>query len=262
MKIFNRISLQTPESVELNFNLAGIGNRTYALIIDYIIWSLILLLVLLFGIFLSFQFLDIWSNLGGDPEKLSLWILSIQLLIFFTIYVGYFVIFETIWQGQTPGKRYVKIRVIRDDGRPIRLEQATLRALFRPVDDILFLGVLLIVFSKKEKRLGDWVAGTIVIQEPEAITDIVSTSETAKDLANYLLQETNISELLPEDFAVIQDYLQRSKSMTKQVKIELSKKLATEIIAIIGLKQTLENVSAKEFLEAVYIAYQQTSENY
>ncbi|MDJ0555229.1 MAG: RDD family protein [Microcoleaceae cyanobacterium MO_207.B10] len=259
MKFFNKISLQTPESVELDFNLAGIGNRAYALIIDYIIWSLILIFVLIVGIFLSWQFVDIWSSFGGDSDKISLWIFSIQLLILFAIYVGYFVICETIWQGQTPGKRYVKIRVIRDDGRPIRLQQATLRALFRPVDDTLFIGMLLIVFSKKEKRLGDWVAGTIVIQEPKAVADIISTSETAKDLANYLLQEANISELLPEDFAVIRDYIQRSKSMTKQAKIELGEKLASEIKAIIGLKQTPEKVSAREFLEAVYIAYQQQS---
>ncbi|NES69779.1 MAG: RDD family protein, partial [Okeania sp. SIO2D1] len=133
MKFFNQISLQTPESVELDFNLAGVGNRAYALLIDYIIWSLILLFVLIFGIFFSIQLLDIWKTFGSDDEQASLWIISIQLLILFVIYVGYFVIFETIWQGQTPGKRYVKIRVICDDGRPVRLQQTTLRALFRPV---------------------------------------------------------------------------------------------------------------------------------
>ena len=74
MKIFNKISLQTPESVELNFDLAGIGNRTYALIIDYIIWSLILLLVLIFGIFLYFQFVDM--------DEFSLWIISYLCWIF------------------------------------------------------------------------------------------------------------------------------------------------------------------------------------
>ncbi|MEB3340399.1 RDD family protein [Okeania sp.] len=261
MKIFNQISIKTPESVELDFKLAGIGNRTYALIIDYVIWSLTLFLVLIFGVFLYFQFGDIWDNFGLDRDQVSLWIFSIQLLIFFIIYVGYFVFFETIWQGQTPGKRYVKIRVIRDDGRQIRLQQATIRALFRPVDDTFFIGMLLIIFSKKEKRLGDLVAGTIVIQETKVIADIVSTSETAKKLANSLLQEANISELLPEDFAVIKDYLQRSKLMTKQANIELSKKLASEIQAIISLTQIPEKVSATEFLEAVYIAYQQKSEN-
>lgn len=257
MNFFNRISLQTPESVELDFNLAGVGNRAYALLIDYIIWSLILLFVLIFGIFFSVQLLDIWSYFGGNSESIGLWIFSIQLLILFVIYVGYFVIFETIWQGQTPGKRYVKIRVIRDDGRPIRLQQATLRALFRPVDDILFIGMLLIVFNKKEKRLGDWVAGTIVIEEAKAVADIISTSETAQKLAKYLLEEADMSQLLPEDFAVIRNYLQRSKSMTKQAKIELSKKLATEIKQIIRLTETPEKVTAREFLEAVYLAYEE-----
>lgn len=259
MKFFNRISLSTPESVELDFKLAGIGNRAYALLIDYIIWSLILLFVLIFGIFFSLQLVDIWNYFGGDDKSIKLWIFSIQLLILFVIYVGYFVLFETLWQGQTPGKRYVKIRVIRDDGRPVRLQQATLRALLRPVDDTLFIGMLLIVFSKKEKRLGDWVAGTMVVQEEKAIADRISTSETAQNLANYLLQEAEIYQLLPEDFAVIRDYLKRSKSMTKQAKIELSKKLANEVKEIIALAKTPEKVSATEFLEAVYLAYQQQS---
>ncbi|NER05610.1 MAG: RDD family protein, partial [Okeania sp. SIO3C4] len=100
-------------------------------------------------------------------------------------------------------------------------------------------------------------SGTIVIQEVKEVADIISTSETAKKLANYLLEEADISQILPEDFAVIREYLQRSKLMTKQAKIELSKKLATQIKEIIGLTQTPQKVSATEFLEAVYLAYQQ-----
>ena len=79
--------------------------------------------------------------------------------------MGYFVLCETLWQGETPGKRFVKIRVIQDNGRPITLQQATLRALFRPVDDLFFLGLLFVILGKREKRIGDWLAGTLIIQE-------------------------------------------------------------------------------------------------
>jgi uncharacterized RDD family membrane protein YckC len=124
MRFFNRITIQTPESVELEFTLAGIGNRAYALLIDYIIWGLTLLVFLYIAIFIFFQ-LSLFQNLR---DSLGLWYTSIQLLIIFTIFVGYFVCFETLWQGQTPGKRFVKIRVICDDGRAIGLQQATMRS--------------------------------------------------------------------------------------------------------------------------------------
>lgn len=90
---FNRVTLQTPESVELEFTLAGIGNRTYALLLDYIVLGLVLIGFLITWTFLSFQLLDVIDNLLGGNDKLGLWLFAIQLLITFFIYVGYFVFF-------------------------------------------------------------------------------------------------------------------------------------------------------------------------
>ena len=100
MGIFNRINLETPESVELEFTLAGIGNRAYALLIDYLVLGGISILSLIIFLFLVYQVNT--YNLSDDLNK---WLLAIELLVFFAIYVGYFVLFETIWQGQTPGKK-------------------------------------------------------------------------------------------------------------------------------------------------------------
>ena len=209
MRLFNRFSLHTPESVELEFALAGIGNRAYALVIDYIIFGLILILFLLGSLIFNSVLIEIVTNLVGSTDRLELWSIAIQSLIAFFIYVGYFVFFETVWSGQTPGKRYVKIRVIRDDGRPVRLQQSTLRALLRPFDELFFIGVFLIVFNQREKRLGDLVAGTLVIQEeqPRKIVAL-KVSKSTQSLIDSLLTEADISRLLPEDFAVIQEYLQ------------------------------------------------------
>lgn len=259
MRFFNRITLQTPESVELEFTLAGIGNRAYALFIDYLIWSAILLGVLIIWLIASVQLTGIVETIVGSTGPLWLWLIAIYALVTFCIYVGYFVFFETVWQGQTPGKRRVKIRVIRDDGRPIGLQQATLRALLRPIDDFLFLGAFLIILNKREKRLGDWLAGTLVIQEERPVTSAnFLVSEQAKTLAIQLQSEADLSRLLPEDFAVIRDYLQRSEAMTPQAKSELSRQLAHQVKAMIALEET-PKVTAHQFLEAVYIAYQQQS---
>ena len=196
MPFFNKVALQTPESVELDFTLAGIGNRAYALIIDDLILGLILIVVLiiwaLFAYFL-YEVINIDNWVPGDT--IGLWLLAIQLLIMFSIYVGYFTFFETLWQGQTPGKRIVKIRVIREDGRPVRLPQATLRALLRPLDDVLFLGMFLIILNKSEKRLGDWLAGTLVIQEEQNLpAKKLIISPEAEILAQNLLENSAIAD--------------------------------------------------------------------
>jgi uncharacterized RDD family membrane protein YckC len=259
MRFFNRVTLQTPESVELEFTLAGIGNRAYALLLDYTALGLILLGITIAWSILSIQLVDVIQDFTGSNNRLELWLLAIYFLIVFFIYVGYFVFFEALWQGQTPGKRYVKIRVIRDDGRPVSLQQSTLRAMLRPVDDIFFIGVFLIALTKREKRLGDWLAGTLVIQEEQATASAAfPISEKAQPLAEQLQVEAELSRLLPEDFAVIREYLQRSGAMTPEARADLSRQLAHQVKEVIALEK-IPKVTAHIFLEAVYLAYQQQS---
>ena len=262
MRFFNRVTLQTPESVELEFILAGIGNRAYALLIDYLVWGLLLLGFFISWATFSSQLLEAIEKLVGTNRQLELWLVAIQLLISFFIYVGYFVVFETLWQGQTPGKRFVKIRVICDDGKPVRLQQSTLRSLLRPVDDFFFLGVFFIVLGKREKRLGDMVAGTLVIQEEQAVaSSSFPVSQEAETLATQLLIDADFSGMLPEDFAVIREYLQRRAAMIPAARAELSRQLAHQSKDVIALENVPKGVTANQFLEAVYLAYQRQSSN-
>ena len=260
MRFFNRVTLQTPESVELEFTLAGIGNRAYALLIDYLVWGLLLIGFFITWAIFSSQLLEFLENLVGTNRQLELWLIAIQLLITFFIYVGYFVVFETLWQGQTPGKRFTKIRVICDDGKPIRLQQSTLRSLLRPIDDIFFLGVFFIVLGKREKRLGDLVAGTLVIQEEQPVSSSnFPVSKEAEALATQLLMDADFSGMLPEDFAVIREYLQRRAAMIPAARAELSRQLAHQSKDVIALEKVPKGVTANQFLEAVYLAYQRQS---
>jgi len=254
MKFFNQVKLSTPESVELEFTLAGIGNRAYALIIDYLIWGVILLVVFFTWAVLSTQIPEDISGLIS--VRIAPWIFAVTLLVVFFIYVGYFVVFETLWQGQTPGKRFVKIRVIQDSGKPIGIQQATLRALLRPIDDTLSLGALFIIFNAKEKRIGDFVAGTIVVQEERRSHKFV-VSDQAQAVANQLLEDANIAALLPDDFGVIREYLYRRKEMELSAKLELSRKLGRQLKELIELDEMPMGVGSDLFLEAVYLAYQQ-----
>lgn len=257
MRFLNQINLQTPESVELEFTLAGIGNRSLALIIDYLICGLTILFIWVIGGFLYFQLL---SNLTVDglSDRLAQWLWAILSIASFGIYVGYFVIWETLWRGQTPGKKWTKIRVIRDNGKPERLPQAILRALLRPVDDLFFIGVFLIIFLSQEKRIGDLVAGTIVVQEESGKLAEVDISPEAEDLAVQLQTEAEIANLEPEDFATIRDFLQRRKNIMLQYQHQLSRKLAQQVKEIILLDEIPEGYSNSQFLEATYFAYQQS----
>ncbi|NER81594.1 MAG: RDD family protein [Leptolyngbya sp. SIO1D8] len=258
MNFFKTITIRTPESVELEFTLAGIGNRALALMIDYLLLFTLLALVSLIASFLSEQIVNLSVLLGGGTEELELWLIAILLLAVAAIYGGYFVGFEVWWQGQTPGKRFTKIRVIKDTGKPEGVFQATLRALIRPVDDILFLGLLCILFSKQEKRIGDWLAGTLVIQAERAVNKtILEVSEASQTLAMQLIEQSSIGNLLPDDFAIIREYLQRRTILTRQARQELSVKLARQVREIVELeKLPQEQMPADPFLEAVYWAYQ------
>ncbi|MDF5709934.1 MAG: RDD family protein [Nostoc sp. S4] len=258
MRFFNRITFQTPESVELEFTLAGIGNRALALLIDYIVLGVTLSVFFLTWAFFSTQLSNFLKGLITNTQNIGLWLLAIVFFIAFAIYIGYFVFFETLWFGQTPGKRIAKIRVVRDDGRLIGLQQATLRALLRPFDETLFIGAFLIMLGSQEKRLGDLAAGTIVIQaEPNTGSTTFTISDQAKILHNELLQNANLSQLLPDDFAVIREYLQRRSAMSLKARASLSLKLAEQVKSIINLEQLPSTVTPDIFLEAIYLVYQQ-----
>jgi uncharacterized RDD family membrane protein YckC len=257
LRFFNEIRLRTPESVELEFPLSGIGSRAFALFVDYTVLSLAIAVVLLIWGIISYQLTQYFP----DSEGLGSWLIAIPFLLCFAIFVGYFVFFETLWQGQTPGKRLAQIRVIRDDGRPMSLPQATLRALLRIFDDLSFfvVGFLMIVIGKQEKRIGDWVAGTVVIQEHRSQSGKIQLFDQAKaqEVAGFLVDEQEISDLLPDDFAIVREYLRRRNKLSSQARETVSLKLAEQVKHRLALEGLPFNMSANTFLEGVYLAYQQ-----
>lgn len=261
MHIFNRITHQTPESVEIEFTLAGIGSRAWALLIDYHVVAAILVLFLSIWLAISNVIIDAWTRVFGT-DNIELWFLAIAILAIFAINTGYFVFFETLWQGQTPGKRLAKVRVVQDDGKLIGLQQAALRAILRSIDDTFFIGALLIMLTNKEKRLGDLVAGTIVVQTETAHATTINLDSAAQETANELLQTpADFYQLLPDDFATLRDYLQRREKMTLEAREQISLNLAKQVKAIIGLEKLPTPLKSDLFLEAAYLAYQQQSGN-
>jgi len=154
------ITIVTPESVELTFELAGIGSRFVAMLVDTLLQLLATLVVVVPLIIFA---------PGGMPgiEAVAPWVLAIVVLFLFALWSGYFLYFEAARNGQTPGKKAVGIRVIRDTGHPVDFRAAVLRNVMRFVDmlpGVYAVGFISVFASSQYRRLGDYVAGTLVVK--------------------------------------------------------------------------------------------------
>lgn len=159
--------IETPERVPLHFALASIGNRFLACAIDHAIQLLAILLMVL-----AFLVMANYSSFGEQLTSAPKWVLAVLILIVFLIVSSYFAFFEWIWNGQTPGKRLLKLRVIREDGRPVTFWEAAVRNLLRSFDmmpaPFYSIGLISVFISLSDQRVGDMVAGTVVVREREA----------------------------------------------------------------------------------------------
>lgn len=159
--------IETPERVPLHFALASIGNRFLACAIDHTIQWLALGLIFLVGMVLSN--ISVFQSLFESAPK---WVRAVMLILLFLTFASYFAFFEWLWSGQTPGKRWMKLRVIREDGRPITFWEASVRNFLRVLDmfppPFYSIGLISVFSTSRDQRVGDMVAGTVVVREREA----------------------------------------------------------------------------------------------
>jgi uncharacterized RDD family membrane protein YckC len=161
MTLDRDLRISTAEHVGISYEVAGIGNRVLAAFIDLLIIATIVL-----G--LSFIVLRAVVPALRVPPSVAL---SVAALIIVGLYLllpfAYWVVLETFWNGQTLGKRMVGIRVLRDDGAPVGFFAIATRALLRILDLVpvlLPVDIVLMVATRKGQRLGDLVAGTVVVK--------------------------------------------------------------------------------------------------
>ncbi|MDQ2936570.1 MAG: RDD family protein [Acidobacteriota bacterium] len=159
--------IETPERVPLHFGLASIGNRFLACAIDHALQVLTIILMII-----AFTLLANYSSVGEQLSNAPKWVKALLIVIIFLIISSYFAFFEWIWNGQTPGKRWLKLRVIREDGRPVTFWEAAVRNLLRTLDmmpaPFYSVGLISVFLSSADQRVGDMIAGTVVVREREA----------------------------------------------------------------------------------------------
>lgn len=212
-----KLTIDTPEHIALEFPLASAGSRFLSIAIDTLI-QFASLLVLGLGATLLFTILS--------PAS-STWVMAVLILLGFLLYYGYFAAFEALWNGQTPGKRAIRLRVISTSGRPITVYDSLLRNLVRIVDQIpgfYAIGLLSLFFTERNQRLGDLAADTVVVAERP-----IARGDVAPLASKPTVARRGAARLSAEDLVMIERFLSRRNDVPDRVRATTAKAIADRV---------------------------------
>ena len=231
--------LATPDSVELEFRLAGPGSRFLALFLDGLISIVLYGAILVAAIALG-------AFAGNEPVSTAATVLlSVGL---FVVRWGYFLFFEIRFRGQTPGKRVLGIRVVREGGLPLGVSHSLIRNLLRFVDGFpqpfCVVGAASVLATRKGQRLGDLAAGTIVIRERfrPARERAAGTEQSAGWVSRIEQGRSRTAVLLPRgqvtiaQVALIEEYFRRSGELGPAQRGALSWRIALPLLLLFDRK--------------------------
>lgn len=264
----DQLTIDTPEQVAIRFPVAGIGSRFLALLADSLIQAIAYAILILLVVLVVSGMPHV-ANAPAPGATAEKWFIAALIVFHFLLYWGYFTLFEAFWNGQTPGKRFCKLRVIRDSGRQITLFESMTRNLIRGVDwlpGIYAVGVVAMLCNKRNKRLGDLAAGTLVVHEraPEAPIWGGSGSRTftaaifAPDPVapppimpvSVDLPADAVARLTPDDLNVIDHFFARAIDIDMSRREILAERLARQMTARMGIALP-EGVSPERVLESI-----------
>jgi uncharacterized RDD family membrane protein YckC len=235
--------LETPEGVAVTLELAGLGPRAFAWLID----AFLIFLCWMMGFFVY----SLWGDLLRRWQALSaLGQLVVVVAVLLTGW-GWDVAWELLWDGRTPGKRAMGLRVVRTDGSPVGLAESLARNLLRVVE--LPTGyapaILAVALGARRQRLGDLVAGTLVIRERRF--DLSRYGPGRADLARFgALRGRAAGVLAPDEFERLLDYLRRRPELDPVHRARLAERLASTFARRAGVAPP-EPAEAEPFLEAL-----------
>jgi uncharacterized RDD family membrane protein YckC len=256
--------IETPERVPLHFALASIGNRFLACALDHFIQIILILLVVV-----AFQWAGLLSEFRDKLSEAPKWALAGLIILFFVIWSGYFAIFEWLWHGQTPGKRLLKLRVIREDGRPVTFWEAAARNLIRIFDMMpgLFysIGLLSVFLSSRDQRVGDFVAGTVVVREREdeapsfdSVFNAPTTDVALRRAFRAVEFAGDTSMMTEREIEVVETFLRRRWDLSQGVRQWMAWRVATPILYKLKPNFDRDAFTYEGFLEELLHRYRTT----
>jgi uncharacterized RDD family membrane protein YckC len=242
-----KLTIETPEQIELEFPVAGLGSRGMALLIDTLIQMVVVIVVIFLTEMISPDLNRYWVTAGK-------WMTAAVIFLMFCLYWGYFALFEIFWNGQTPGKRQARIRVITASGRPVNAFETIARNFLRAVDSQLayMVGAIAIVVDKRNRRLGDMVAGTVVVHELQDQGDSYWYGQKSTAVATPPVEA--ISAMTAQEFQLIETFLNRRLDLP----YEQRQKTAVTIADQMGTRLNVapaDRPSPESFLEELSRRY-------
>lgn len=239
MSFEDQLRISTPEGVDLELTLAGLGSRIAAGLIDLLVkWAADLVLVLLF--------IAVASRISGVAAAIAAGLLIISI---FLIDLGYDILFEVLASGKTLGKRALGTRVIRQNGSPVDFRSSAIRNLLRLVDGQLtgyVLGVLMVLFTPRNQRLGDIAAGTVVVRERQPA---LPASAVAYAFSSGELRPWDVGAIDRDTVATLRNFLARRASLDFAVRNRIARELYDRIRPMVG--GVAEDISPEAFIEDV-----------
>ncbi len=219
------LEVRTGESIALRYELAGLGSRFLAVMLDLLIQLGVAAALLTAAYFLAQPLAAAAAHLPATVGKSAGAILAaLGVFAGFLLFFGYFIIFELWWSGRTPGKRALGIRVVRDEGFPIDVGAAVVRNLVRILEfAVAFyaLSALAAVLSAQNKRLGDFAAGTIVVRDRRF---------EAPSLAAYVTREPAGDDGLGiAERALVERYVARRDGLEPHARLVLAAQIAQRV---------------------------------
>ncbi len=219
------LDVRTPESIAFRYELAGLGSRFLALLVDQAI-QIVVLVAIFAGIVMAAARIAP-RNTGHTPDKLAESVaIALVVAIVFTILFGYFIVLEAVWNGQTPGKRLLGLRVVRDGGYPIDFGASLIRNLIRVGEYLLgyyLLAAISALLSPENKRLGDLAAGTIVVRDAR----LSEPRDLARAESEPVYAPT--AYLTGDERALIKRFLERRDALSVDRRAELAAQLAARV---------------------------------
>jgi uncharacterized RDD family membrane protein YckC len=260
--------IETPERVELEFSLASIGNRFIAVGIDHFIQFLSIFLIAWI-----FAWIATTGNMSPLFEDSPKWVTAMMIIVVFILFASYFTVFEWLWNGQTPGKRLMKLRVVRDDGRPLTLWEAIVRNLLRIADaapgfvvPIYSVGLITIFLNRRDQRLGDIFAGTVVIRERSGTNPakLTTSAERMNDAALLRVQErvnfsADLSGLREDEIEVVEIFLRRRWDLADRQREWMAWRIALPLLFKLKPAYASESFTYEGFLEELLHKYSTSS---
>jgi uncharacterized RDD family membrane protein YckC len=214
-----RLSIDTPENVVFNYEVAGLVTRGLAAFVDSLIITITQALVL--GITLGFTGIP-----SIDDSAIQSWMIALLGFLGFVMLWGYYIFFDLRWNGQSPGKRWLGLRVVCANGTPISLTESLIRNLVRLIDFLPLYygaGIVMMFVDDKMRRLGDMAAHTLVVRDQKEISleSLKGNSSSISPSISHLAKEVRVARLTSQDIQLMEDYFARRYSLPSKVRSEL-----------------------------------------